>query len=148
MNINLPKNTKFPGKNPVYHIPRISAWAITRGGPLIKFSCCNQPYRSPVIQFTHRCLSMNVEVEAYASVNSRCTQVKEELREKRREKSQEKSLKARKKLGKNLKGKEKVEKGKIEHKICMALTGLCRNRLSLYPYHLRKWCGRGSQGCL
>ena len=134
MNINLPKNTKFPGKNPVYHIPRISAWAITRGGPLIKFSCCNQPYRSPVIQFTHRWISINVEVEAYASVNSSCAQVDEELRAK----SQEKGLKARKTLGKNLKGKEKVEKGKIEHKICMALTGLCRNRLSLYPYHLRK----------
>ena len=32
MNINLPENTKFPGKNPVYHIPRISARAITLGG--------------------------------------------------------------------------------------------------------------------
>ena len=81
-------------------------------------------------------------------VYSSCAHVEEELREKRREKSQEKSLKARKKLGKNLKGKEKVEKGKIEHKICMALTGLCRNRLSLNPYHLRKWWERESQGVL
>ena len=35
MNINLPKNTKFPGKNPAYYIPRISAWAITRRGLLL-----------------------------------------------------------------------------------------------------------------
>ena len=61
MNVNLPENTKFPGKNPVYHIPRISARAITLGGARVKFSCCNQPYRSPVIQFTHRCIGINVK---------------------------------------------------------------------------------------
>ena len=42
-------------------------------------------------------------------------------------KSRGKNLKARKKSRKQLKGEKKVERGKIEHKICMALTGLLRN---------------------
>ena len=46
--------------------------------------------------------------------------------------------KSGKKLGKKLKGEKKVERGNIEHKICMALTRL-RRFLSPSLFQIRKF---------
>ena len=55
-------------------------------------------------------------------------------REKSREKCPERYSKSKKNSGKKLKDKKKVEWGKIERKICMALAGLQEKEFSLFLF--------------